>query len=163
MNRLSAALLVALLVMPFPGIAQSKPLEMKWSELPPMLTGHHVTLTLADGTPVKGEAVAIREDTILLDVSSPVKGYARGNGSVPRASIRLIDLERAKGRWGRTIGTVIGVLGGVTLGGYVAVTQHQSGGAATGTFLGIAAAGSVAGYFAGRGLDKRVTHIQIVP
>ena len=162
-KRSHAALLVALLALPATGFGQTKPLEMKWSELSPMITGHHVTISLPDGTAVQGEAVAVRDDTILMDVSTPVKGYPKGSGSVPRASISLIDLERTKGSWGRTLGTVVGVLGGVTLGGYVAVTKNQSGGGATATFLGIAAAGSVIGYYAGKGIDKRVTHIKIVP
>lgn len=164
-HRLRAVLLIALLASPRAGFAQVKPLEVKWSELTALVTGHPVTLTLTDGTFVKGEAVAIREDAILMDVSTAVKGYAKGSGSVPRNSVVLIDLQRTRGSWGRTLGTVIGVLGGISLGAYVDARNlwNISAGQATGTFVGIAAAGAVAGYFTGRAIDKRVTHLKIVP
>jgi len=150
---------------PSPGIApaQTKPLEMKWNELAPLVGGHRVAVLPNEGTSVKGEVVAVREDTILL-ASSSVKGYPKGSGSIPRGSIVQIDLVRARGAWGRTMGTVIGVLGGMTLGGYgLATHKNESAGAGLATFLGIAAAGSLAGFYAGRTIDKRVTHIKIVP
>jgi hypothetical protein len=161
-RKILIVLLVAALAAP--GLtAQSRPIEMRWSELAPMIVQHHVTLTLADGTSVRGEAVAVRDDVLLMDVSKAAKGYAKGSGSVPRSSITLIDVDRTKGSWGRAIGTVIGALAGVTLGAYTAFEQNSSGGAGTATFLAIAAAGSVTGYFVGRSLDKRVMHIRIVP
>ena len=154
---------VLLLAGPGGAFAQTKPLEMKWNELAQLVSGHRVAVLLNDGTSVRGEVVAVREDTFLLDVSAPVKGYQKGSGSIPRNSIALIDLERSRGAWGRTMGTVIGVLGGMTLGGYVLSTEHSSAGAELTTFLGIAAGGSLAGYYAGKTIDKRVTHIKIVP
>ena len=165
LKRPAAALLVVLFALPITAFGQSKPLEMKWGELAPLVTGPPVTVTLSDGTAVKGEAIAVRDDAMLLDVSSASKGYPKGSGSVPRNSIALIDLQRAKGSWGRTLGTVIGVLGGMSLGVYVDAKNSSSisTAGATGTFVGIAGAGAVAGYFAGRGIDKRITHIKIVP
>ena len=158
------AFMILLLALPVGGFGQAKPLEMKWGELAPMLTGHHVTVTLSDGTAVKGEAVAVREDAMLLDVSSAVKGYPKGSGSIPHNSITLIDLQRTKGSWGRTLGTVIGVVGGIALGAYVDSKNvlNKSPGDIAGTFVGITAGGAVTGYFVGRGIDKRVTHIRIV-
>ncbi len=143
--------------------AESKPLEMKWNELAPMIGGHRAALVLTDGATVKGEVVAVREDSILMDVSSAVRGYTKGSGSIPRNSVSLIRLQRTRGAWGRTLGTVIGVLGGVVVGGYVAATSTNR--AATGipVFLGVASGISVAGYYAGRGLDKRITQIKVVP
>jgi hypothetical protein len=163
--RFTAALLIAWLAAPGIGFAQTKPLEMKWNELSPLLSGHRVTLTLTDGSSVQGEAVAIRDDGILMDVSTAVQGYAKGSGSVPRASIVLIDLQRTKGSWGRVLGTVIGVLGGIALGVYVDARNlwSSSAGQETVTFVGIAAAGALTGYFGGKAIDRRVTHIRIVP
>ena len=163
-ERVRAAFLIALLCAGPQGLlAESKPLEMKWNELAPLIVGHRVALMLTDGAIVKGEAVSVREDVILMDVSSAVKGYSKGNGSVPRPSVALIDLERRRGAWGRTMGTVLGILAGMTLGIYVAAEKTNSTGAGTATFFGIAAGMGVAGYFVGRELDKRVTHIKIVP
>lgn len=165
LKKPAAAWLVVLFALPITGLGQSKPLEMKWGELAPFVTGHPVTVTLSDGTAVKGEAIAVRDDAMLLDVSSAAKGYPKGSGSITRNSIALIDLQRTKGSWGRALGTVIGVLGGISLGAYVDAKNlwTSSAGQETGTFVGIAGAGAVAGYFAGRGIDKRITHIKIVP
>jgi hypothetical protein len=161
--NLCSGLLIALLAGPAYCLAETKPLEMKWNELAPLVVGRHVTLTLSGGVTLQGEAITVRDDAFLMDISRASNGYSKGSGSIPRNSITLVDVERTKGNWGRTMGTVIGVLGGLTLGGYTAATTSDSGGAATATFLGIATAGTVSGNYVGRGLDKRVTHIRIVP
>jgi hypothetical protein len=165
-RKLSAVLPIALLMVPGIGLARAKPLEVRWNELAPMVTGHVVTLTLTDGMQVKGQAVAVREDALLLNVSSPVPGYEKGNGSVPRGSVVSIDVKRERGIGGRALGTVVGALGGMGLGAWVDarnnVLRHTVGEDA-GTFIGIAAGGAMAGYFAGRAIDNKVTHIRVVP
>ena len=164
--KLSAVRLIVLLMAPGSGFARAKPLEVRWNELAPIVTGHSVILTLTDGMQVKGQAVAVREDALLLNVSSPVPGYEKGNGSVPRGSVVSIDVKRERGIGGRALGTVAGTLGGMGLGAWVDarnnVLRHSLGEDA-GTFIGIAAGGAVAGYFAGVAIDKRVTHIRLVP
>jgi hypothetical protein len=165
-GKLSAVLLIALLMVPGIGLAQAKALEVGWNELAPMVNGHAVTLTLTDGMQVKGKAVAVREDALLLNVSSPVPGYEKGNGSVPRGSVIAIDVKRERGIGGRALGTVVGTLGGMGLGAWVDarnnVLRHTLG-EDVGTFIGIAAGGAVAGYFAGVAIDHKVTHIRVVP
>jgi hypothetical protein len=65
------AVLAALLVLSHSaGLAEIKPLEIKWSELAPIVVDRHVELTLTDGERVKGEAVVVREDVIVMNVSS---------------------------------------------------------------------------------------------
>jgi len=164
-KRLIAGLLIASVAAPGNCFAQAKPLEMKWSELAPMVTGQHASLTLSDGTAVKGEAVAVRDDAILMYVSRGVKGYPKGSGAVPRSSIVLIDVQQTKGDWGRIMGTVIGVVGGISISVYTIdkILFHVSGGGATGIFAGTVATGSLAGYFIGRVIDRRVVHIRIIP
>jgi hypothetical protein len=56
-----------------------------------MVTGHSVTLTLTDGMQGKGQVVAVREDALLLNVSSPVPGYEKGNGSAGYLTGTAID------------------------------------------------------------------------
>jgi hypothetical protein len=163
-KQLQVLLLIALLCSTPQGArAESKPLEMKWGELAALIGGHHAALLLTDGTTVKGEVVAVREEEILMDVSSAVKGYPKGSGSVPRTSLVSIDVVRTRGAWGRTMGTVIGVLGGMTFGGYLAVKGDHSPGAGLATFLGVASGVGIAGYYTGRALDRRVTRVKIVP
>jgi hypothetical protein len=145
-------------------MAESKPLELKWTELAPMISGHRVELVLNEGTTVSGEAAAVREDTLVVDVSksSGTKQYAKGNAAIPRNSINLIKLQRSSGGWGRTLGTVIGVVAGMGIGGYTAA-HMDSAGPAIAVVVAVTSATAVAGYYAGRNLDRRVTLIRILP
>ena len=146
------------------GMAQAKPLELKWSELASMIAGHRVELALAGNTTVQGEAVAVRQDTLVIDVtkSNGARPYSAGNAEIPRNDIGLIKLQRTRGAWGRTLGTIIGVVAGLGGGGYAA-SRTNSGGAAVGVLVAVTSATAVGGYYAGRQLDRRVTLIRIVP
>jgi outer membrane lipoprotein SlyB len=146
-------------------LAASRPLELKWGELSPIIGGQRVQLVLPGGTTIKGEAIAVREEALVMDVkgTSNAKAYPKGSATIPRASVTLIQVERRRGAWGRKLGTVVGVLCGVVLGGYVAAVTADSAGAGIATFLGIASAGTVGGYYVGKRLDKQVTLIKIVP
>ena len=132
--------------------AESKPVELKWSELSRLIQSRRVELMLVDGTKLKGEAVVVREDSIVV-----------GNASVPRASVSLIKLERPRGSWGRRLGTVIGVLSGLVVGGYVTSVATVSAGAGIPLFLGMASGVTLGGYYLGRATDHRTTLIKIVP
>jgi hypothetical protein len=147
------------------GLSQTKPLELRWNELAAMIAGHTVELTLTNATFVRGEAVAVREDMLIMDISktSMTSGYQKGNGVIPRSAIDLIRLDRTRGSWGRTLGTVVGVLTGMAIGGWTAAAHTNSAGAAIPTFLGITAGISVAGYYAGREIDRKATLIRVVP
>ena len=90
-------------------------------------------------------------------------GYQLSSAAIPRTAITLIKLERTKGAWGRNLGTTIGVLTGIIVGGYVAGTAADSASVGIPVFLVMASAATLAGYYAGRGLDARVTLIRIVP
>jgi len=147
------------------GLAESRPLELKWGELGPIVSGHRVELVLPDSTVVKGEAVLVREEALVIDVNkaSGPTTYQKGNASIPRSSVALIRLRRTGGSWGKTIGTVVGVLTGVVVGGYVAATTTDSAGTGIPLFLGVASAGTLGGYYAGKELDKTVTLIKVLP
>ena len=144
------------------GWADSKPLELKWTELAPLIQGRRVELTLAQGTKIKGEAIAVREDTLLLDVKKASKSYEKGNAVIPRASLSLIKVEK-KGSSGRVLGTIIGVLTGLVVGGYVAARAGNSAASVIPLFLGMASTATIGGYHAGKGLDKQTTLIRVVP
>lgn len=144
-------------------LCESKPVELRWNELSSMIAGQKVQVVLRDGGTVSGEAMAVREDSLVLDVrraSNPT--LRKGNGTIPRDSIGLIKIEKSRGGWGKTVGTVIGVLSGITLGGYAAA-HTNSAGAGIPVFLGVASGLTVAGSYAGRQSDKKETLIKIVP
>jgi hypothetical protein len=147
------------------GLAESKPLELKWTELAPIIQGRRVELVLNQGPKIKGEAVVVRQDSLVMDVKKAPAGktYQKGSAAIPRTAIRLIKLERTRGNWGRNLGTTIGVLTGICVGGYVAGTQTHSAIAGIPLFLVMASAVTLAGYHAGGGFDAQVTVITIVP
>jgi len=163
MNNLRAIGLLTLLCWGAPSVlAESKPVEMRWNELAPLISGQRAELILNDGIKVKGEVIAVREDSILLDVSSATKQFTKGNGNVARSSLAQINLERRRGTWGRTLGTLLGVIAGMTFGGYAAA-HTDSAGVGIPVFLGVSSAISVGGYYAGKAIDRRITRIRIVP
>jgi len=162
MNSSVSFLIVLLCAGQTSGLAESKPLELKWPELAPLIQGHRIQLTLA-GAQLRGRPVVVREDALVMDVRSASggKSFQKGSVTIPRESVTLIKLERSRGDGGKKLGTVIGVLSG--LGGYVTARANASSGVSIPLFLGLAAGFTVGGYHAGRGIDRRETLIRIVP
>lgn len=157
------SLLALVLVAQSSAFAAAAPVELRWSELNALIFGKKVQLVLPGGANVEGTVAAIREDALVLDVSktSDKKAQPKGNAVIPRSSVTLLQLEQKRGGR-RTIGTVLGVLGGVVLGGYVAAKTANSGGAGIAVFLGVAAAGSLAGWAAGGAADHKTTMIRVL-
>jgi len=147
------------------GVAASSPLELKWSELSPLIAGRIVELTVLGGAKVRGEVATVRDDALVLDVrqSSDSKAYPKGNAAIPRSSVTLLQVQRERGKWGRSIGTTLGVLTGLGVGGYTAVKAANSAGAGVAIFVVIAGAGAVGGYFVGKALDSKTTEIRVIP
>ncbi len=152
MHNLRLIALVALASMPALH-GQTKPLEMRWNELAPLISGQRVEVIQHDGLKIKGEVVTVRDAELLLD--------AKGNRVVARASVAQINLERRRGAWGRSLGTVLGILTGMTVGGYAAF-HTDSAGVAIPVFLGVSGGIGTSGYYLGRQIDRRITKIRIV-
>jgi len=95
-------------------VASSNQVELKWSELAPLIIGHKVKLVLPGGPEIKGLAVAVREDALVLNVkkTSDRKAYPKGQNVIPRASLSTLQLETKQGSGGRTVGVIAGALGG---------------------------------------------------
>ncbi|MEO7649356.1 MAG: hypothetical protein ABIZ80_02735 [Bryobacteraceae bacterium] len=140
-----------------PGVlAASRPLELKWGELGPAVQGRRVEVRTSDGSKRKGEIAVVREDSLVMDVQS------KGNVSIPREAVTLIKIQGSRGSWGRSLGTVIGVLSGVVVGAYVAIATTDSD-AGIPVFLGVTTALTLGGYFTGREIDRKGTVINVVP
>jgi hypothetical protein len=138
-------------------------LELRWEELQPLILGQRVTVTLADGATVHGDVLAVRDDALVVDVGRrPVPAAAQPGGRLPRSAVATIRLERAGGGGGRNLGTIIGVLTGVVVGGYVTSQVADSAGTGIPLFLGLASAITAGGYYAGRRIDRRITIIRVV-
>jgi len=145
--------------------ASASQLEMKWKELGSMIIGRQVKLVLPGGAEIQGEAIALREDTLLLNVkkTSDRKSYPRGQNAIPRASVTTLQFETVRGPGGKTIGVIVGALGGLILGGDLVAHTAHSEAAAISSFLGISTGSAIAGYYAGKASDRRVTTVKILP
>jgi len=134
------------------------PVEMKWSELGPIVVNQRVDVMLKDGRVVRGEALAVRDTELLLEA----KSGAKGSMTIPRESVTGLTVSRTRGAGGRTFGTIVGIIGGMWVAGAVA-SQTDSGAAGWSTFIGGTTALGVLGYYAGKQIDTRTTRITIVP
>jgi hypothetical protein len=162
---LRTVILIAILVTEGRAFAKDKSLELRWNELSPIVVGHTISGKLPSGVTFRGEAIAVREDSLIVDVhrTSDSKALPSGQQSIPRTSLPQIDLTRPKGVGGRIIGTTLGILGGLTLSGAIIAGTDPGGGAASAIILLVPTATGALGYFAGKALDGRVKHIRIVP
>ena len=138
--------------------------DLRWSELAAIVVGQHVTLRLSDGTSVHGEALVVREDALVIATPARKRGSVPdGRGAaIPRSLVHTIEVRKMRGDWGRHLGTRIGMLSGIVIGGYLSGTVANSAGTGIPMFLGIAAGTALAGYYAGRQLDTQITLIHVI-
>ena len=162
--RRCVAALVTLCLIESNLAAQARPLELRWNELSQIILNQTVELNVPEGATIKGEVASVRDDSLVLDVkkTSDPKAFPKGNASIPKASVTLIKVLRSRGNWGRNLGTTVGVLSGVVIGGYTAGTIADSAGTGIPLFLGLASAISIIGYYLGKAIDRNVTTIRIV-
>ena len=126
--------------------------------------GSEVEMSLPGAT-IRGEVVALRDDALVMDVHKTTnsKVVPKGNALLPKSSITLLKVIRAPGKAGRTMGTTVGVISGLTIGGYTAAKTANSPGPGITVFITVASAIAVGGYFLGRKLDSRTTLIRVIP
>jgi hypothetical protein len=171
MNRLlnlksSIAFVVATALVVEPtAMAGQKPLELTWSEVTSRIQGQNIELTLPGGTTVAGEVAAVRDDSLVLNLhkTSDPKGYPKGNATIPRASVTVLNIKESHGRWGRKMGSALGVFTGMLVGGYIAANTASSVGPALVILGAITGAVTVGGYYLGKLADTRNTRIRVVP
>ncbi|MBK5292299.1 MAG: hypothetical protein JJE04_11550 [Acidobacteriia bacterium] len=157
------SLFAACLLAPANTWGAEKPLELKWGELAAIVSGHMVEVTVNEGK-VKGEAIAIRDDTLVVNVSkTSAPGYSKGSAVIPKNAITLIKVQRERSTWGRTLGTVVGVVAGLGVGGYTAAHVDSGGGGVVAVLVAVTSGIAVLGYYAGKQLDRRQTTIRILP
>jgi len=144
-------------------LAESKPLELRWNELAPMINGHEIEVVLTDGATMRGEAVAVRENALLMDVKEVRRadGQNKGSVSIARNTLSSIKLQRTRVD-GQNHGHGPGRGWRSQCRGYVAAAHTESAPAAISTFVGMTSGMTLTGYYIGRQLDKRFTVIRII-
>lgn len=148
-----------------PAVARTSHIEVKWNELSPLILGHTVTIVLPAGATVSGEAVAVRDDALMLEVrrTSDSRIQPKGQASIPRSSVTTLQISETKAVGGRVLGVVLGLLIGMVGGGEIAAHADQREGPAVATFTAVAVTGAVGGYYLGKSVDRHTTMIRVVP
>jgi len=144
-------------------------MHVKWEGLT-VVVGNTVSIAMPGGAVIAGKATGVESDALLVDVqkTSDRTAYPKGAVRVPRATLHRFEMQ-TKGKLGRIVGTPVGFAVGFTAGVGAAIgigggfLRNNNQGAATAALIGIAAAGTVGGYFLGNSIDKHWTAIEILP
>ena len=159
-------LLMALLALGFQRLeAATGAAEIRWNELAALIVGRNVSIPLAGGAVVKGEALSVRDDSLMLDIrktTGPGR-YPTGQVRIPRVFVTEVRVAERGGSGGRILGSVVGALTGVVAGAEIAVHGTHSEAAGVSTFTAAAVACVVGGYYAGRSADRHVRRLRVAP
>jgi hypothetical protein len=145
--------------------AAANEIQLKWTELGAIAIGHDARLVLPGGAVLRGEIAAVRDDSLVLVVAktSDQKAFPKGQNEIPRGSVTVVEVMKVRGIAGRVIGTTAGVLGGLVMSGEIIAHSNVPEGSGIAVILIGTIGTTVAGYFAGRSADRRVTRVRIVP
>ena len=145
--------------------AAADEVQLKWTELGAIAVGHDARLVVPGGAVLQGEIAAVRDDSLVMVIAktSDRKAFPKGQNSIPRASVTLVELKKGSGIAGRVVGTTAGLLGGLTIAGEIIAHGDLSEAPGITVFLVATVGTTVAGYFIGRRADRRVTRIRIAP
>lgn len=143
---------------------EPKQLVLKWSELESRIHDRKVALELPGGTRIEGKALSVHTNGLRIKVrkTSDRKVQPKGEHTIPRQSVSALRVTEY-----RVIGRLIGALAPPAVVGII--TPALAGEIYEGPLVilvpALAVAGaiglSVAGYYIGKALDKRVVEIQV--
>lgn len=150
-SKLGSIFMVLLVAAP----AWADSMTLHWSELSPVIVNRTVSLKLADGTQIRGKAIELAPQQLVLKV------HKIGRQSIPRSQITTLDVSRPTVRW-RIVGTAAGAAAGIPLGVVAAIEKDgifsRSNGGTAIEFVVIAAA-TAGGFLLGWAADRRKTTI----
>ncbi len=141
------------------------PVDIRWNELAALIVGHHVSIPVAGGGVVEGQALSVRDDGIMLDIvkTSDANLYAKGQTTIRRSTVTEVRLVERRGTGGRVLGTVVGALLGIVVGAEIAGHGTNSEAAGVSTFSAVAVACTVGGHYAGKRADSHTRLLRIAP
>jgi hypothetical protein len=87
---------------PSRSLCSGKQVELRWNELGSFIAARQIKAVLTDGTYIKGRALAVNPDALILD--------KKGRTSIPRDSLSTISFTETKGVAGRITLTLVGTL-----------------------------------------------------
>ena len=151
MRRFIAVLMsfVVLTVSTQPLQARSTQVHRTWNELYRMIPGMNIRMMLPDTTVIRGRALEVRPDELVVDVrrTSNSQLHAKGRTVIPRSDVSTIELfvRRPPGAH-PDAGAIGAALGGVAVSPfllYLGETNKVSGWAALAIAIGAAAGGAM--------------------
>jgi hypothetical protein len=145
-------------------LAAPKETRITWNELRDVAVEKRVSTVLPDGTRLEGEVLAVRAESLVLDVNktSHKKLHPKGQQEIPRASIGEIRVIRHRGAGMRIVGGILGAIGGLAaVSGLAFLTENVA--VLIPGFVLIIPTSAVAGYYAGKLADRSITRLVIQP
>ena len=130
---------------------QARPTQVRrtWNELSRMIPGMNIRMMLPDTTVIRGRALEVRPDELVVDVrrTSNSQLHAKGRTVIPRSDVSTIELfvRRPPGAH-PDAGAIGAALGGVAVSPfllYLGETNKVSGWAALAIAVGAAAGGAM--------------------
>jgi hypothetical protein len=131
------AVVAAFLFSVTPNIVLAQPagqLALRWSELPPVLTGRQISVQLTDGATVEGRYSSLQTDALSIQVkqtSDPAK-HPKGATRLARPELAQITVKRHSGWRGRIIGLIAGGAAGAIAGAHYGYYADIAAGGAAG-------------------------------
>jgi hypothetical protein len=139
-------------------------MQLDWDELSNVLLEKKISAVLRDGTKVQGEVLAVRPESLVLDVqkSSRKKVHPVGQAAIARELVGDVRLIRERGSAGRIVGGILGAIGGI-YGSVGLGFAADSVGVLVPAMLILIPVSAVSGYYAGKLADRHTTLISIRP
>jgi hypothetical protein len=144
--RFAVVAVAALLISLTPSIVLAAPavqLEVRWSQLQPVIEGRQISIRLTDGVTVEGKHSSPQADALSMQVTktSDATKHPMGATNLPRSELAQLTLKRHCGWKGRTIGLITGgAIAAVAAGILHAEAKNEVGGWSSAS-AGVAAAG----------------------
>jgi len=147
--------------------------RLAWKDLEPMVRGHEVSVRTRDGASVKGRALAVEGESLVVDVrkTSNPAAHPKGRAAIPGGAIQELRMTRYIGngrRAGKTIGGGAGLLAGVVAAVAIGFKEDPDTAGSRKVLIGLLIpasliGGLLGGYLLGRAADREVTIIELIP
>ena len=130
-------------------LASPTQVRRTWDELSRMIQGMEIRMILPDATLIRGQALEVRPDVLVVDVrrTSNPRLHAKGRTEIPRSDVSTIELFSRRSRGANpdagAIGAGLGAVVASPLLLYLGETNKVSGWAALAILIGGAAGGAM--------------------
>ena len=138
--------------------------DVKWDALRPLIAGQKIALALPDGTEIQGKTLAIGPEGLRMKVSktSNRKVMDKGERLIPRPSVSVIRMTQHRGVARLVVPAGVAALSVALVatrdidmyeGPLVVIVPAVAAGGIAG--------GTIAGYYVGKRIDRKVTYIRV--